>query len=228
MTAPARYKDLCIDAIDAHAAARFWAPLTGLQPHLHDDGFACLRDDDGDVLVWINPVPEPVTVKNRVHLDINAESPQTALDAGATFVDDTHGWVVLRDPDGQELCVFSRPEPITQRLYELVWDTAEGADASHRIAGWWAELLGGHLVDDERGFSYVDRLPGCPFDSFDFVGVPEPKTTKNRVHIDVTTDDVRLLLDRGAQLLRAKGDDGLPWNVLADPDGNEFCAFTPD
>jgi predicted enzyme related to lactoylglutathione lyase len=49
---------------------------------------------------------------------------------------------------------------------------------------------------------------------------------KNRLHIDVTTDDLDALVARGARVLRAKGDGGLGWTVLADPDGNEFCAFT--
>jgi len=58
--------------------------------------------------------------------------------------------------------------------------------------------------------------------------VPEAKTTKNRVHIDVTTADVGKLLAAGATRLRSKGEDNLRWDVLADPAGNEFCAFTPD
>jgi hypothetical protein len=57
-----------------------------------------------------------------------------------------------------------------------------------------------------------------------FVPVPEPKTVKNRIHIDVTTPDVQLLVDAGARLLRAQ-DEEISWSVLADPDGNEFCAF---
>jgi hypothetical protein len=56
--------------------------------------------------------------------------------------------------------------------------------------------------------------------------VPEPKTVKNRVHIDVATDDLDALVAHGATVLRAKGDDGLRWTILADPEGNEFCAFT--
>jgi predicted enzyme related to lactoylglutathione lyase len=44
----------------------------------------------------------------------------------------------------------------------------------------------------------------------------------------VETDALDALVSHGAQVLRAKGDDGIGWTVLADPDGNEFCAFTPD
>ena len=56
--------------------------------------------------------------------------------------------------------------------------------------------------------------------------VYEPKSAKNRVHIDVTTDDLDALVAHGATVLRPKGDAGLGWTVLADPQGNEFCAFT--
>ena len=47
---------------------------------------------------------------------------------------------------------------------------------------------------------------------------------KNRIHFDVDTADVQLLVDAGATLLRPQ-DDEIGWSVLADPDGNEFCAF---
>ena len=45
------------------------------------------------------------------------------------------------------------------------------------------------------------------------------------MHVDVLSDDVAGLVARGATVLRPKGDDGLAWHVLADPDGNEFCVF---
>ena len=59
-----------------------------------------------------------------------------------------------------------------------------------------------------------------------FNPVPEPKTAKNRVHWDVKMldADVELLQERGAILLRPK-DDEIDWWVMADPEGNEFCAF---
>lgn len=125
--------------------------------------------------------------------------------------------------------MFVRDEPIEQRLYELAWDCAEGPEASHAQAAWWQDVLGGEVVDDERGYSWLEQIPTAPFDSIDFVGVPEPKTVKNRVHIDVTTDDIDALVAHGARVLREPVDQiGTQpgWHVLADPDGNEFCAFT--
>jgi hypothetical protein len=57
--------------------------------------------------------------------------------------------------------------------------------------------------------------------------VPEPKTAKNRVHIDVTLagDTPQPLVDLGARVLTAPLDADHPWWVMADPEGNEFCAF---
>lgn len=219
----ATYKDFCIDAADPQALGAFWAPLLGYDLRLHDDGDADLRDADGRVQVWLNRVPEPKTVKNRLHLDINAASLDAAVAGGATVVGPVEGWTVLTDTDGQEFCVFVRDQPITQRLYELVWDCAEGEAVT--AAAWWAELLGGRHQRETDAEASVDQLPGCPFDYFVFGQVPEAKTVKNRLHVDVTTTDVEAVLAAGATLLRPKGDGGVGWHVLADPFGNEFCAF---
>ncbi len=47
---------------------------------------------------------------------------------------------------------------------------------------------------------------------------------KNRWHWDVVCDDVDALVVTGATLLR-EPDDDIDWHLLADPEGNEFCAF---
>jgi hypothetical protein len=133
----------------------------------------------------------------------------------------------MTDPDGQEFCVFVRDTPIERRLYELVWDSGPDADGCLAIARWWAEVLGADASQDESGDCYLENVPGAPFEFIVFGSVPEPKTVKNRVHIDVTTDDVDALVAHGARVVRAKGDGGLGWTILADPDGNEFCAMPP-
>jgi hypothetical protein len=56
--------------------------------------------------------------------------------------------------------------------------------------------------------------------------VPEPKTVKNRVHLDVV-GDAAALQAAGATLLRGR-DAEIGWDVLADPEGNEFCCFAPE
>jgi hypothetical protein len=230
----ATYKDLCIDAVDAHAQGAFWAVMLDLEHHPHGDGDGCLRGPSGETVVWVNRVPEPTTVKNRVHLDVRAESVARALEAGATALEAFPRWTVMSDPDEQEFCLFERPdEVIEQRFYEIGWDCADSLEACHRQAEWWAAVLGGEVFDhEEHRFSWLEQIPGAPFESIDFAPVPEPKTAKNRVHLDVTTDDLDALIAHGARVLRPKGDPvegggGLGWTVLADPDGNEFCAFTP-
>jgi hypothetical protein len=173
--------------------------------------------------VWINPVPEPISAKQRVHVDLRADSVKEVEALGATVVDgESFPWTVMKDPEGGELCVFLTRHETTAGLYELVIDSDDAA----RIATWWADILGAEGKDDEEErFSYIEHIPGAPFECIVFVPVPEPKTVKNRIHIDVTTPDLQLLLDAGARLVRSKDGD-IGWNVMADPEGNEFCAFT--
>ena len=224
----AAFKDLCLDASDAERLGSFWAAALGLELRPAGEG------SNGDYLlvggtdqeaVWVNQVPEPKTVKHRVHLDLNVASVEELTALGASVLDaDSFAWTVMADPEGGEFCAFVRQGEITRRLYEIGVDCGDSAAECHRIASWWTDVLGARLVDDERGFSYVDRIPLAPFDSLDFVPVPEPKTVKNRVHLDLVTPDVDALVTAGARVLRAQDDD-IAWTVLADPGGNELCAF---
>lgn len=67
-------------------------------------------------------------------------------------------------------------------------------------------------------------VPGAPFFSLVFSAVPEPKTVRNRVHLDATTTDVQPLTEKGAAVLRTE-DGKIDRTVSADPGGDEFCAF---
>jgi len=227
-----RWKDLCIDAADAHRTALFWGTALGLEIDLHADGDAALRGAIPEQTIWVNAVPEPRTVKQRVHLDLQVAAIEPLLALGATVVRPTgdHGswWTVLADPEGGELCVFERddvPHEPPARLHELVIDTADARSAGAQ-ARWWADVLGGTVVDDERGFSSVRDVPGLPFDAIDLIPVPEPKSVKNRIHWDITSDDLPALLKRGATVL-AEPTTRARWHVLQDPEGNEFCVFPP-
>ena len=213
------FKDLCVDAIDAERLGTFWAGALGLELR------AAGADSNGDVkligpterhTIWINAVPEPKTVKHRWHLDLNVESVEQLTRLGATVVDsDSFPWTVMADPEGGEFCAFVREGAITQRLYEIGVDCGNSAQECHAVASWWAEKLGGHLVDSDEGYSYVDAIPEAPFDSLDFVPVPEPKTVKNRIHLDVY-GDVDELIAAGATVLargRAGRASGRCWPI---------------
>ncbi|WP_017933305.1 VOC family protein [Nocardioides sp. Iso805N] len=218
----ATFKDLCIDAHDAGRLARFWADVLGLEAKTLDDGDLLLSGSTEQQAIWVNEVPEPVSVKQRVHLDVHARSVDDVVALGATPADLTSfGWKVLRDPEGGELCVFERETVPAYRLYEVVVDARE----PERMATWWADVLGAR-VEHEEEFSSVVDIVGAPFEALVFQVVPEPKTVKNRIHWDVTAADLGLFLGDGATVLRPQ-DDEIAWTVLADPEGNEFCAFEP-
>jgi Glyoxalase-like domain len=119
------------------------------------------------------------------------------------------------------------------RLVHLVVDAADPAG----LARFWAAALRWEVV--EEGDGEVDVCPGgyrYPDPSalpLVFVPVPDPKTVTNRVHLDLATTsaahqaaEVERLLRLGA--VRADiGQGDVPWQVLADPEGNEFCVLDP-
>jgi hypothetical protein len=222
------YKDLCIDANDAGTLGTFWAAALGLELHRHDDGDAHLSGPTSAHTIWVNQVPEPKAAKHRMHLDVNTRSVEELERLGATVLDaESFRWTLMADPEGGEFCAFVREGEITRPLYEIVVDTGESHEHSVRIATWWADLLGARVGDSGRDFAYVGDIAGAPFEWLVFGSVPEPKTVKNRLHIDVSTSDLDALLDAGAEMLRPR-DEEIGWSVLADPDGNEFCVFAPE
>jgi len=95
------------------------------------------------------------------------------------------------------------------------------------LGRWWADALGWVVVNDDPEEFEIrpspDRVPGLLF-----VSVPEPKSIKNRLHLDFRPDDrdaeVARLLSLGAT--RADiGQGEQTWVVLVDPEDNEFCVL---
>jgi hypothetical protein len=216
----ATYRCLCIDAVDPAAMAAFWGPALGLPAEERGDEWL-LSGPTPQHAVWIEPVPEPVTAKQRVHLDVHAAGVDDVLALGATVLDtESFRWKVLRDPEGGELCVFERDVVPEDRIYELAIDARD----AQQIASWWAEVLGGR-IDGDPGCVGVAGVPGTPFEELVFVDVPEPKTVKNRIHWDVF-GSAAALAEAGARVVR-EPDDEIRWTVMADPEGNEFCVFEP-
>jgi len=218
----AAFKALCLDAVDVAAMAAFWSEVLGLTPEVRPGLPSPLTGPTPRHTLWVNPVPEPVSTKQRVHLDVHAASVEDVLDLGASPYDlESFPWKVLRDPEGGEMCVFERETVPDYRLYELGVDSAE----PEVVATWWAGVLGGELGHEEGvPWWWVEKVPGMPFESLVFAPVPEPKIVKNRIHWDVDTTDLTALVAAGATVLRER-DDEIGWTVLADPEGNEFCAF---
>ncbi|HSB85413.1 MAG TPA: VOC family protein [Ilumatobacteraceae bacterium] len=231
------FKDLCIDVTAGDgrpaAVASFWGAALGQPVVAHDDGSFHLGPPENGPkqrTVWINAVPEAIAGKSRVHIDVRVADgdPAPLLDAGGTIErerDEEISWHILEDPDGVALCVFG-PHPANPSAlgpFELVVDAADPP----AIAQWWADRTGGKVGTREGApFVWIEGAAGFPFMFWIFHDVPEPKTVKNRVHWDVQLVDTTIdgLVAAGATLLRPK-DDEIRWWVMADPEGNEFCAF---
>jgi catechol 2,3-dioxygenase-like lactoylglutathione lyase family enzyme len=113
----ASFQAVCLDAHDVPRVADFWATVLGHSVHLHDEGYASLSGGEGPG-IWVNPVPEPKTVKDRVHLDVQlrVDDPQSLLALGATLLREPGGdisWWVLADPEGHEFCAFPPPAQVS-------------------------------------------------------------------------------------------------------------------
>ncbi|MDH2390701.1 MULTISPECIES: VOC family protein [Streptomyces] len=109
----------------------------------------------------------------------------------------------------------------TARIDEIVFDCHEPA----RLVRFWAALLGGDPVDRGPDWSYVDA-PG--FARVAFQRVPEAKSVKNRLHLDLDAGDVDTAADEAGRLgARRVGtvvtDEQGSFQVMRDPEGNEFC-----
>lgn len=219
----ARFKDLCLDAVDPPRLGAFWAAALGRTWQAQEGGDGLLTGPTPRHTIWVNRVPEAKTVKHRAHLDIYVRDLADLEALGATIVEPRHGartWTIMADPEGGEFCAFPLSEVPAERLHGLGIDSAD-AEAQAR---WWAKVYGVDVTENDGWFT-LEGVPGMPIATMDFAQVPEPKTVKNRIHWDVTVPAVAPLVEAGARLLREPGGD-IEWHVLADPEGNEFCAFT--
>jgi hypothetical protein len=216
----ARFKDLVLDATDAARLGAFWGQVLDRKWHAQDNADGWLSGPTPQHTIWINQVPEPMNVKNRVHFDIYATSLAELEALGAKIVQPYEHWTVMTDPEGTQFCAFLRDELPADRLHGLAVDCADPL----AVASWWADVYEAPVELKPKGWATIEKIAGMPMLTMDFNAVPEARTVKNRIHWDVSVADLQLLLDAGATLLRAQ-DDEIGWHVLADPQGNEFCAF---
>jgi Glyoxalase-like domain len=105
------------------------------------------------------------------------------------------------------------------------------------VGRFWAEALGWCLSGEGSGATSVKPV-GCAWPDpaavrIDVIAVPDPETVGDRAHIELATNSaahhaelVARLKELGATPTDAARD-GLPWTVLADPEGNEFCVLEP-
>ncbi len=112
---------------------------------------------------------------------------------------------------------------MTSKLTEVLIDCAD----SEKLAAFWCDVLDWKILDrdDDGTLEIGDGAGGI---TLLFVPVPEKKTIKNRIHLDVVPvggdqdAEVERVIALGAQRIDI-GQGDVTWVVLADPEGNEFC-----
>jgi catechol 2,3-dioxygenase-like lactoylglutathione lyase family enzyme len=243
---PTRLVHLVIDATDPPGLARFWSAALGWEIAAEEPGEAEVWPRGYDYpdpvalpLVFV-PVPEPKMGKNRIHLDLattsaahQAAEVSRVLSLGATLADIGQGevpWVVLADPEGNEFCVLD-PRPVYRDTGPVAAVVADCADPASQ-ARFWSQAAGWKLHESGEGFASL-RSPSGLGPYLEFVRTPDVKTVKNRMHLDVRPypgedhlAEAKRLRDFGA-VPADIGQGEVPWVVLADPEGGEFCVLTP-
>jgi catechol 2,3-dioxygenase-like lactoylglutathione lyase family enzyme len=125
---------------------------------------------------------------------------------------------------------------MTSRLTEVIVDCHDLT----RLADFWCGVLGYERTSSGDGWLAIAAPGGQPSVAawrvaaqppvMAFVLVPEARSTKNRVHVDVTpidvtqADEVQRLIGLGATPADV-GQSDTAWIVMADPEGNEFCVM---
>jgi hypothetical protein len=123
---------------------------------------------------------------------------------------------------------------MASKFTELAIDCSD----PHRLARFWCAVLDYEVQDEEDGLVTIGspllpdgkNRPGPVPPTLTFARVPEGKSGKNRLHIDVNPTDrdqgeeVGRLLELGARHADV-GQGDASWVVLADPEGNEFCVL---
>ena len=98
-----------------------------------------------------------------------------------------------------------------------------------RLAAFWTDALHYEQVAVMDNFIVLGSTAGSAGPKLTLQGVPEPRSRKNRMHLDLWVDDIEAeaarLEESGAVRLQDQPftEHGLRWFQLADPEGNEFC-----
>jgi predicted enzyme related to lactoylglutathione lyase len=110
--------------------------------------------------------------------------------------------------------------------------TLDCSDLETQAAFWSAALNYRRSRPGIEGYAFLEP-PSAEGIPLTLQRVPEPKTAKNRLHLDLLVEDVEAEVGRlqalGARRLEDHTEHGTRWSVLADPESNEFCVgLLPD
>ena len=243
-----RLHSVVFDAADPSGLARFWAVATGWPTTYEEPDEVIVEPPEDDAGTPTEPglplvfgrVDDPKVAKNRVHIDLNSRSAdeqrelvERLLAHGAAPADigqEDVRWVVLADPEGNELCVLDPRDDYAGAgaVAAIVLDAPDPA----ALARFWTEAAGWPIVGSGDTYASLARPDGVG-PRLELIQVADPKVAKNRVHIDIAPfagDDQGAVVSRLRDLGATPADVGQgeqTWVVLADPDGNEFCVLSP-
>ncbi|GIF64047.1 hypothetical protein Ais01nite_20820 [Asanoa ishikariensis] len=115
--------EIVLDCRHASSLARFWEVALGWRIRPYDeaevarlaslgltpetDPTVAIDSPDGSLVFFLQEVPEPKTVKNRMHVDVRLRDEahlEQLLRLGATVLSEHDGWRLLADPEGNEFC----------------------------------------------------------------------------------------------------------------------------
>ncbi len=227
-------ENIVIDAREPKRLGQFWRDALDASTLTWEDDLVEVRLElrGGPTLdVCLPRVSEIDNSSPRAHLDLSGGADQAGvvdrlLGLGATHLDIGQGeipWVVLADPEGNPFCVMDlRPEYADAGpIAGIPFDSSD----PERDARFWAELTGWSQVD-----GVVPSLchPSGRGPRLEFCPELAPKIGKNHLHLDVR---VPVEMTMGAAVSRAlhlgayevDHEWDVPWTILADPSGNEFC-----
>jgi predicted enzyme related to lactoylglutathione lyase len=238
-----RFVQVNVKARDDAAVGRFWGQALGWEVSSQEPGATSVVPVGSDwpvpggISVDVIAVPDPETVRYRAHLELgttsashHAELVARLKELGATPADGGRGDVALADPEGNVFCVLEPQERYrdTGPIAAVVVDCAD----PRAMAGFWDETIDwtSHEVTDDHALLRSATGAG-PY--LEFLRTPHLKNLEHRVHLDLLPYPLE---DKAAEVARVRalgatpvdiGQGDVPWEVLADPEANQFCILGP-
>ncbi|MBO9554186.1 VOC family protein [Cellulomonas sp.] len=243
---PLRLVQVNVKARDDEAVGRFWADALGWDLSSEGPGVTNLEPPGFDypdptaVCIDVVAVPDPTTVRYRVHLDLATTSAahQAELVArlqglGATPADIGQGdvpWTVLADPEGNLFCVLE-PRDVYRDTGPIAAVVVDCTDP-RTLARFWGQATDWTVHDVTDDGARLRSSAGVgPY--LELVRTPAAHDPHHRFHLDVrpyagddpTAEATRLRALGATDADVGQGD--VPWLVMADPEGNHFCLLGP-
>ncbi len=243
---PLRPVQVNVKARDDAAVGRFWADALGWAMSSEGPGVTNLEPvgfdypDPVALCIDVVAVPDPSAVRYRAHLDLattstahQAELVARLQSLGATLADIGQGdvpWTVMADPEGNLFCVLE-PRDVYRDTGPIATVVVDCTDP-RALARFWGDATDWtvHEVTDDHARLRSSAGVG-PY--LELVRTAAAQTPRHRFHLDLRPyagDDQAAEAARLRSLGATDADVGqgdVPWLVMADPEGNDFCILGP-